>query len=47
MSNGKLGGYIHGVAKKKELLEKEGILFQNDNTIYDFKNIRFYPQNTV
>ena len=47
MSNGKLGGYIHGIAKKKELLEKEGILFQNDTTIYDFKNIRFYPQNKI
>jgi len=46
MSNGKLGGYIHGIAKKKELLEKEGILFKNDTTIYNFKNIRFYPQNT-
>ena len=47
MSNGKLGGYLHGIAKKKELLEREGILFQNDTTIYDFKNIRFYPQNTI
>jgi len=43
MSNGKMGSYIHGIAKKKELLEKEGMLFKNDTTIYDFKNVRFYP----
>ena len=46
LSNGKLGGYIHGIAKKKELLEKEGILFKNNTTIYDFKNVRFCPQHT-
>ena len=36
MSNGKMGSYISGIAKKKELLEKEGMLFENDATIYDF-----------
>jgi methylated-DNA-[protein]-cysteine S-methyltransferase len=45
MSDGKLGGYLYGIARKKELLEKEGISFKNDTTIYNFKNIRFYPQN--
>jgi O6-methylguanine-DNA--protein-cysteine methyltransferase len=37
MSNGKMGSYIHGIAKRKELLEKECMLFKNDTTIYDFK----------
>jgi methylated-DNA-[protein]-cysteine S-methyltransferase len=44
MSNGKLGGYIYGTAKKKELLENEGISFTDKVTVSDFKNIRIYPQ---
>ncbi len=44
MSDGKLGGYMYGVAKKRELLEKEGISFINGTTICDFKNVRIYPQ---
>jgi hypothetical protein len=43
MSNGKMGRYIHGIAKRKELLEKEGMLFKNDATSYDFNNVMFYP----
>lgn len=46
MSNGKLGGYMHGIEIKKELLKKEGITFVNETTVCNFKNIRFYPQNS-
>lgn len=46
MSNGKLGGYMHGIKIKKELLKKEGIAFANETTVCNFKNIRFYPQNS-
>ncbi len=44
MSDGKLGGYMHGIDKKRELLEKEGVSFINETTVRDFKKIRFYPQ---
>lgn len=43
MSNGKVGGYIYGHNKKKELLEKEGISFTSD-IVNDFERIRMYPQ---
>jgi methylated-DNA-[protein]-cysteine S-methyltransferase len=43
MSNGKLGGYMHGIEIKKELLKKEGITFVNEATVCNFKDIRFYP----
>lgn len=46
MSNGKLGGYMHGIKIKKELLKKEGVAFVNETTVFNFKNIRFYPQNS-
>jgi methylated-DNA-[protein]-cysteine S-methyltransferase len=46
MSNGKLGGYMHGIELKKELLKKEGISFVNETTVCNFKNIRFFPQNS-
>jgi len=39
MWNGRLGGYANGVARKKELLMKEGIIF-NDDIIVDFRNRR-------
>ncbi len=45
MSDGKIGGYISGIDKKRELLEKEGISFINETTIGNFKNVRFCPQN--
>jgi methylated-DNA-[protein]-cysteine S-methyltransferase len=41
-SDGKLGGYMFGTRKKKDLLEKEGISIVNDNVVDNFKNIRFY-----
>jgi O6-methylguanine-DNA--protein-cysteine methyltransferase len=43
MSNGKIGGYIYGRNKKKELLEKEGISFTSD-IVNDFERVRMYPQ---
>jgi methylated-DNA-[protein]-cysteine S-methyltransferase len=46
MSNGKLGGYMHGAENKKELLKKEGITFVDETTVCNFKNIRFNPQNS-
>jgi methylated-DNA-[protein]-cysteine S-methyltransferase len=42
MSDGKVGGYAYGTAKKKELLEKEGVSFTN-GIINDFRNVRVYP----
>lgn len=41
MSDGKLGGYAYGTAKKKELLEKEGLSFTN-GIVSDFKKVRVY-----
>jgi methylated-DNA-[protein]-cysteine S-methyltransferase len=43
MSNGKVGGYISGSNRKRELLEKEGISFTN-GSVSDFINVRVYPQ---
>jgi methylated-DNA-[protein]-cysteine S-methyltransferase len=43
MSDGKVGGYAYGSDKKRELLEKEGISFDNE-IIIDFKKVRVYPQ---
>jgi len=43
MSNGKVGGYIYGRNRKKELLENEGISFTNDS-VNDFERVRTYPQ---
>ena len=42
MSDGKVGGYANGTARKKNLLEKEGVLITN-GTINDFKNVRVHP----
>jgi methylated-DNA-[protein]-cysteine S-methyltransferase len=39
MSNGKLGGYAYGTAKKRGLLEKEGLSFTN-GIVSDFTKIR-------
>jgi methylated-DNA-[protein]-cysteine S-methyltransferase len=41
-SDGKLGGYMYGTDKKKDLLEKEGISIVNGNAVDNFKNVRFY-----
>jgi methylated-DNA-[protein]-cysteine S-methyltransferase len=39
MSNGKLGGYAYGPAKKKGLLEKEGLSFTN-GIVSEFVKVR-------
>jgi hypothetical protein len=39
MSDGKLGGYAYGTAKKKGLLEKEGLSFTHES-VSDFMNVR-------
>ena len=39
MSDGKLGGYAYGTAKKRGLLEKEGLSFTN-GIVSDFTKIR-------
>ena len=43
-SNGRLGGYKYGSDRKRELLEKEGISFNNGLIINNFENVRFYPK---
>ena len=40
-SSGHLHGFAHGLRKKKELLEKEGIKIKN-NEIVDFEKMLFY-----
>jgi methylated-DNA-[protein]-cysteine S-methyltransferase len=42
MSDGKVGGYAYGTARKKDLLEKEGVFITN-GIINDFKNVRVHP----
>jgi|SRR6185295_6041672 len=39
MSNGDVGGYAFGKAKKKELLKKEGVRFMRDG-VHDFARCR-------
>jgi methylated-DNA-[protein]-cysteine S-methyltransferase len=39
MSDGKLGGYAYGTAKKRGLLEKEGLSFTNE-IVSDFTKVR-------
>ncbi len=39
MSNGKLGGYAYGTAKKRGLLENEGLSFTN-GIVGEFKKVR-------
>jgi methylated-DNA-[protein]-cysteine S-methyltransferase len=43
MSNGKIGGYAYGHDRKKELLEREGISF-DDGIVKDFNHVRIYPE---
>jgi O-6-methylguanine DNA methyltransferase len=43
MSDGKLGGYMYGNYRKRELLESEGISFAN-GIAKDFNGVRVYPR---
>jgi methylated-DNA-[protein]-cysteine S-methyltransferase len=45
MSNGQVGGYSYGTAKKKQLLEKEGVSFTN-GIVQNFEAVRVYPQSS-
>src|SRR5918995_5139510 len=42
MSNGRVGGYAYGTAKKRQLLENEGVSFTN-GMVQNFRNVRVYP----
>ena len=46
MSNGRVGGYAYGTAKKRQLLEKEGVSFIN-GTVKNFSNVRVYPLSGI
>ena len=43
MSNGRVGGYAYGIAKKRKLLENEGVSFVN-GIVQNFRDVRVYPQ---
>jgi methylated-DNA-[protein]-cysteine S-methyltransferase len=44
-SNGQIGGYAYGTARKRQLLEKEGVSLTN-GIVQNFKNVRVYPQGS-
>jgi methylated-DNA-[protein]-cysteine S-methyltransferase len=44
MSNGKIGGYAFGTQKKKELLQKEGVIFTDEYRLNEFSKVRYYPK---
>jgi methylated-DNA-[protein]-cysteine S-methyltransferase len=44
MSNGKIGGYAFGSKKKKELLQKEGVIFADEYRVNEFSKVRYYPK---
>ena len=46
MSDGKVGGYFYGSDRKKELLEKEGISF-TDEDVNNFMEIRIQTDELV
>lgn len=45
MSNGQIGGYAYGTARKRQLLEKEGVSLTN-GIVQNFKNVRVYPKSS-
>jgi methylated-DNA-[protein]-cysteine S-methyltransferase len=45
MSNGRVGGYAYGTAKKRQLLENEGVSFTN-GIVQNFSNVRVYPRSS-
>lgn len=46
MSDGKVGGYFYGSDRKKELLEKEGVSFTDEN-VNNFMEIRIQTDELV
>ena len=44
MSNGNIGGYAFGTQKKKELLQKEGVIFTDEYKLNEFSKVRYYPK---
>jgi methylated-DNA-[protein]-cysteine S-methyltransferase len=44
MSNGNIGGYAFGTQKKKELLQKEGVIFTGEYRLNEFSKVRYYPK---
>jgi methylated-DNA-[protein]-cysteine S-methyltransferase len=44
MSNGNIGGYAFGTQKKKELLQKEGVIFTDEYRLNEFSKVRYYPK---
>jgi methylated-DNA-[protein]-cysteine S-methyltransferase len=44
LSDGKIGGFAFGAAKKVELLEGEGVKIEN-NRIFNFANILYYGKD--
>jgi methylated-DNA-[protein]-cysteine S-methyltransferase len=44
MSNGNIGGYAFGIQKKKELLQKEGVIFTDEYRLNEFSKVRYYPK---
>ena len=45
MSNGQVGGYAYGTARKKQLLENEGVSFTN-GIVQNFETVKVYPQSS-
>ena len=45
MSNGQVGGYAYGTARKKQLLGNEGVSFTN-GIVQNFETVRVYPQSS-
>lgn len=44
MSDGRVGGYAYGIAKKRQLLENEGVSLLANGIIQNFKDVRVYLQ---
>jgi methylated-DNA-[protein]-cysteine S-methyltransferase len=45
MSNGRVGGYAYGTAKKRQLLENESVSF-TDEIVQNFNSVRVYPKSS-
>jgi methylated-DNA-[protein]-cysteine S-methyltransferase len=40
MSDGRVGGYAYGIAKKRQLLENEGVSLLTNGIVQNFKDVR-------